>query len=172
MKNYLLLIYEEELSEDDLVRLSDLSFGAIVERIEEDENELITSAYLQQYELSEQGVCYRILHGDIVVDTFISSVIMMENKPFYVGLFSLEIEKRCVILSKLCSDMHGTYYYLKGMGDLAEEHTNEIENNLDLEDVIDYVKAQDLEDDYYNAINIVQYELIAIFLNNELKIAI
>ena len=43
---------------------------------------------------------------------------------------------------------------------------------IDYEEVIDYVKAQDLEDDYYNAINIVQYELIAIFLNNELKIAI
>ena len=58
------------------------------------------------------------------------------------------------------------------MGDLAEEHNKEIESNLDYEEVIDYVKAQDLEDDYYNAINIVQYELIAIFLNNELKIAI
>ena len=61
MSNYLLLIYDEKLSKDELEQLSGLCAGGFIEEIEENESNLITYGYYSNYESAELGYCYRHL---------------------------------------------------------------------------------------------------------------
>lgn len=102
MSSYLLLIYEEKLSKDELEQLSGLCAGGTIEEIEENDSNLITYGYYSNYESAELGYCYR-LHSE----NFTEAAHLMAVRPEYIGRFNKESEAQCIAVA------HSAFLYSK-----------------------------------------------------------
>lgn len=99
MKNYLLLIYNEKLSEYELNTISNLCHDNDVEEIEVASSCLIHEAFFNIYDTDSSRVCYRLF-----AEEFSEAIFLLEKRLLYIGKFNSKIEEKLIELANLTRD--------------------------------------------------------------------
>jgi len=154
MSGYKLLIYSEELTEEEIAQASLLCYEAIIERIEDNDSNLITYAYWNDYSSAEIGVCYRIYES-----RSIEALGLLKKKPVYIGKLNDDVEMQCVNLSGLLFNLKNTFSCIAGIGRSAQDDNEQMECVFGLKNAIGWEKAQSVESDYLDALRLAETSL-------------
>lgn len=154
MSAYKLLIYAEALTEEEIIQASQLCYDAVIERIVDNDSNLITYAYWNDYSSAEIGVCYRIYES-----RSIEGLGLLEKKPVYIGEFNDDVEMQCVDISCLLFNLKNTFSYIAGIGRSARDDNEQLESVFGLKNAIGWERAQSVEADYRDALRLAETAL-------------
>lgn len=145
MSNYLLVIYDEDQSEEDISALSRLCDEMKIEKVAEETGALLTEAYKEQFDYLCIGTCYRVFQEEIP-----PSMMELDEEPLYIGRFDTVSEQRCIELATLCKSAALLKRDTEGVGEKALEHHDMFKNVLERTCGLDWQFAQMVEDMIWN----------------------
>lgn len=94
MTEYVLAIFEEALSDDDLKNMRDLCPGLTIERTNAHDSEAIARGYFGDWQERGFNFAFRVM-----IDVNKLSLLLIHYTPRYVGLLTSEDEKRCIAMA-------------------------------------------------------------------------
>ena len=158
MKNYLLVVYDEDQSEADVSALSSLCDEFKIEKIDEETGALIAEAYKEEYDFACIGTCYRVYQEGVL-----PIILSLDEEPLYVGRFDEVAEQRCIELSTLCKNITSLKIYTEGMGQKSVEHHDMFKKFLGRDCDLDWQSAKMVEDMIWNDHQVIEGELNFLF---------
>jgi len=158
MKNFLLVIYDEDQSEADVSALSRLCDEFKIEKIDAETGALIAEAYKGEYDFAFEGTCYRVYQDEMP-----PAMMKLDEEPLYIGRFDEVSEQRCIDLGALCKIATSLKVSTNGIGQKSVEHHDMFKRFLGRDCALDWQSAKMLEDLILNDHQAIEGELNFLF---------
>ncbi|MBS7805930.1 hypothetical protein KIH24_15255 [Rhizobiales bacterium TNE-4] len=97
MTEYVLAVFEQALSDDDLQDMRDLCPGLTIERANAHDSEAISRGCFGDWQGRGFNFAFRLM-----VDVGKLPLLFIRYTPRYVGLLTSEDEKRCIAIAEFC----------------------------------------------------------------------
>ena len=102
MADYILALFDHQMSDDDLQYMYDLCPGLKIEWLNANDSEAIARGISYNLQGRDFGFAFRLMIG---ADQL--SLLFIRYTPCYVGRFTSEEEKRCIAIAELCRRFDG-----------------------------------------------------------------
>ena len=154
MKNYLLVIYDEELSEEDISTLSGLCDDMRIEKISDETSDLLAESYKLKFGFICIGYCYRFYREEMLPSMF-----LLKEHPTYIGQFDAVSEQRCIELGVLCQNACSLKEMTEGIGGMALKHSDAFKKAYGRDGDLNWEEAKRVEDTTWNDYQLIEGEL-------------
>ena len=158
MNNYLLLIYPEALSDDELRQVSDFNNSAKIEEIAENESNLIAYAYYRFYNSADLGACYRLYTND-----FTPAGQFIRYPADYIGRFDDEYEEQSISAANLCFELREAISDVVKLSENLQLRADDIQKILGIKHSIKWNKTTIIQQEYRQALLTVEAALVEFF---------
>ena len=102
MADYILAVFDHQMSDDDLQSMHDLCPDLKIKRLNANDSEAISRGLCNDLQGRGFGFAFRLM-----IDPDQLSLLFIRYTPCYVGRFTSEEEKRCIAIAELCRRFDG-----------------------------------------------------------------
>ena len=145
MSQYLLVIYQEKLTEQETSTLSGICNDVQIEEIDRETSNSIANGYYHRFEYDDLAYCYRFFMDQIQPGMF-----LIGKNPDYVGQFYRDNEMRCAELSTFCANASAHFDDIEGIGRIARNHAIHFSNVVGAKSEVDSDAAASFEQAFIN----------------------
>lgn len=160
---YLLMIYTEELDDQEMATLSGICDDCRIDKLDEISGDNIAEAYTRDFGFVEIGFCYRVFH-----DSMPPPIHLMKKNPIYVGKFDLGLEQECLDLADFARAWFNMRECTEGLGEMAQSCAELFKEKIGVDCALKWKSAKMVEDTVASDFSRVEQALTSFFQKHRL----
>ena len=164
MSKQIIAIYDRTLKKNELARIGRLCPGVKIEELDENYNEAVACAFLQEFGYGTEHKCY-VFHDDQVQ----AKIFLALDPPDYLGRWDDDAAEQCDQLGSLFENTRNTLRDIEGLDGRAIDHNGAIMEVFGTQGSIDVKMAEALEAQLLTDFEKIEEALEAFFHDRKLS---